>query len=144
MTIAMLKKGVAAWNEWGRENPDIRPDHSDANLSMAMANLGGGNLTGADLEGVLPAAICAFDKTLKELCQINNEISGPFILKLGDPDLMRLAHHRDSHCKNVRRSNGIWKSCSDTEHARMSQCLRRLYYCSFPLSKDGVKYQYAP
>ena len=36
------------------------------------------------------------------------------------------ASHRDSHCKNVRRSNGIWKSCSDTEHTRMSQCLRRL------------------
>src|SRR5262249_7040224 len=36
------------------------------------------------------------------------------------------APHRDSHCKNVRRSNGIWKSCSDTEHTRMSQCLRRL------------------
>jgi len=33
---------------------------------------------------------------------------------------------RDSHCKNVRRSNWIWESCSDTEHARMSQCLRRL------------------
>src|SRR6516165_10825092 len=36
------------------------------------------------------------------------------------------APHRDSNCKNVRRSNGIWKSCSDTEHTRMSQCLRRL------------------
>jgi hypothetical protein len=33
---------------------------------------------------------------------------------------------RDSYCKNVRQSNGIWESCSDTEHARMSQCLRRL------------------
>ena len=28
--------------------------------------------------------------------------------------------------KNVRPSNGIWDACSDTEHARMSQCLRRL------------------
>ena len=34
--------------------------------------------------------------------------------------------HRDTHRKNVRRSNGIWGSCSDTEHARISQCLRRL------------------
>src|SRR5499433_956831 len=33
-------------------------------------------------------------------------------------------HYRDSHCKNVRRSNGTWESCSDMEHARMSQCLR--------------------
>src|SRR6516162_1619016 len=48
------------------------------------------------------------------------------ILKLGDPDSCCPHHHRDSHRKNVRQSNGIWKSRSDTEHARMSQCLRRL------------------
>src|SRR6516225_10143412 len=48
------------------------------------------------------------------------------ILKLGDPDSYCPRHHRDSHRKNVRRSNGIWESCSDMEHARMSQCLRRL------------------
>jgi hypothetical protein len=48
------------------------------------------------------------------------------ILKLGDPDSCCPRHHRDSHRKNVRRSNGIWEFCSDTEHARMSQCLRRL------------------
>src|SRR5262249_29785762 len=48
------------------------------------------------------------------------------ILKLGDPDSCCPQHHRDRHRKNVRQSNGIWKSCSDTEHARMSQCLRRL------------------
>src|SRR5262249_14829938 len=47
------------------------------------------------------------------------------ILKLGDPDSCRPRPHQDSHRKNVRRSNGIWESCSDTEHARMSQCLRR-------------------
>src|SRR5262249_38652789 len=48
------------------------------------------------------------------------------ILKLGDADSCCPRHHRDSHCKNVGRSNGIWESCSNTEHARMSQCLRRL------------------
>src|SRR5262249_33012343 len=48
------------------------------------------------------------------------------ILKLGDPDSCYPRHHRDSHCKNVWRSNGMWQSCSDTERARMSQCLRRL------------------
>src|SRR5206468_267348 len=36
------------------------------------------------------------------------------ILKLGDPDSCWPRHHRDSHRKNVRRSNGIWESCSDT------------------------------
>ena len=28
--------------------------------------------------------------------------------------------------QNIQRSNGIWESCSDTGHARMSQCLGRL------------------
>jgi hypothetical protein len=48
------------------------------------------------------------------------------ILKLGDPDSSCPRHHRDSHRKDVQRPNGIWESCSDTEDARMSQCLRRL------------------
>jgi hypothetical protein len=26
--VAMLKQGVAAWNVWRAENPDIRPDIS--------------------------------------------------------------------------------------------------------------------
>ena len=30
--VAILKKGVEAWNAWRRENPDIRPDLSEANL----------------------------------------------------------------------------------------------------------------
>ena len=33
--VALLKKGVAAWNAWRKENPDIRPDLSQANLSGA-------------------------------------------------------------------------------------------------------------
>jgi hypothetical protein len=28
--VAMLKKGVDAWNAWREENPDIRPDLSEA------------------------------------------------------------------------------------------------------------------
>jgi len=45
--VAMLKKGVAAWNTWRDENSDIRPDLYGANLSRA--NLGGANLNGAIL-----------------------------------------------------------------------------------------------
>ena len=30
--IAILKKGVAAWNAWRHENPDISPDLSGAYL----------------------------------------------------------------------------------------------------------------
>ncbi len=59
--LAILKKGVGAWNEW-REHADIRPDLSFAKLNEANlfgakldeanlrgANLGGANLSRADL-----------------------------------------------------------------------------------------------
>jgi hypothetical protein len=40
--VAILKKGMDAWNRWREENPDIRPDLSEADLK-------GANLKGADL-----------------------------------------------------------------------------------------------
>jgi hypothetical protein len=54
--IAMLKKGVDAWNAWRAENLDIRPDLSGANLSganLSEANLSGANLCGANLSGAI-------------------------------------------------------------------------------------------
>jgi hypothetical protein len=45
--VALLKQGVAAWNAWRRENPDIRPDLREADLREV--NLGGANLIKADL-----------------------------------------------------------------------------------------------
>jgi hypothetical protein len=60
--VARLRQGVEAWNQWRRENPNIRPDLSGAiliraNLSGAdlrrvdlrHADLFGANLSGADL-----------------------------------------------------------------------------------------------
>ena len=62
--LAILKKGVAAWNEWRKQHPDIRPDLRGANLARGEpreANLAGrtsagrtsvgANLSGADLSG---------------------------------------------------------------------------------------------
>jgi len=67
--VAMLKKGVDAWNAWRRENADIIPDLRGAHLDEAHlteahlnganlieahlsgANLNGANLTGASLNG---------------------------------------------------------------------------------------------
>jgi hypothetical protein len=40
--VAILKKGVAPWNAWRDENPDIRPD-------LRAAHLSGANLRGAHL-----------------------------------------------------------------------------------------------
>ena len=55
--VALLKKGVAAWNKWREEKPDTLPDLSGADLSDAdlsgvdlrRASLTGANLSGADL-----------------------------------------------------------------------------------------------
>jgi uncharacterized protein YjbI with pentapeptide repeats len=57
--VALLKQGVAAWNAWRDENPDIRPNLQGANLSEANLNranlmeadLSEANLTKADLSG---------------------------------------------------------------------------------------------
>jgi uncharacterized protein YjbI with pentapeptide repeats len=45
--VAVLKKGVDAWNAWRGENPDIHPDLGGANLigaDLFKANLSGANL----------------------------------------------------------------------------------------------------
>jgi hypothetical protein len=52
--VAMLKKGVDAWNKWRLKNPYIRPDLSGADLRRAKvreANFNGANLSGAKLHG---------------------------------------------------------------------------------------------
>jgi uncharacterized protein YjbI with pentapeptide repeats len=48
--IALLKKGVDAWNTWREENLDIRPELNGAHLSGA--NLSGADLGEAKLNGV--------------------------------------------------------------------------------------------
>jgi len=50
--LKILEQGVAAWNKWRQENPELTPDLSDANLSMtglSDANLAGADLSDADL-----------------------------------------------------------------------------------------------
>jgi uncharacterized protein YjbI with pentapeptide repeats len=50
--VAILKKGVAAWNAWRDENPNIPPDLTGANLTgadLTYANLSGADLTKANL-----------------------------------------------------------------------------------------------
>jgi hypothetical protein len=47
--IALLKQGVAAWNAWRDENPDIRPNLNEARLRDT--DLNGADLSGADLSG---------------------------------------------------------------------------------------------
>ncbi|MDO8477461.1 MAG: pentapeptide repeat-containing protein [Candidatus Rokubacteria bacterium] len=50
--LDVLLRGVAAWNEWQRQNPEARPDLGGADLSnrdLARANLDGADLSGARL-----------------------------------------------------------------------------------------------
>jgi uncharacterized protein YjbI with pentapeptide repeats len=46
--IAQLEKGVAAWNAWRDENPNVRPNLDAADLPGAK--LGEANLVGASLQ----------------------------------------------------------------------------------------------
>ena len=50
--LSTLKQGVAAWNQWRKENPDSRPDLHEASLAganLSKANLSSANLSEADL-----------------------------------------------------------------------------------------------
>ena len=57
--LAILRKGVEAWNAWREAHPDVRPDLRAADLvgailpwaNLAGADLAGANLTGANLAG---------------------------------------------------------------------------------------------
>ena len=53
--LKILKQGVKKWNEWREENPDIKPDLQEANLStldLRGANFKAANLLRADLPAV--------------------------------------------------------------------------------------------
>jgi hypothetical protein len=54
--VAILKQGMAAWNAWRDENPNIRPDLSEANLhdrDLRYANLSNACLIDTDLSEAL-------------------------------------------------------------------------------------------
>jgi hypothetical protein len=57
--LQILQQGVAAWNEWRKNNPELKPDLCEAHFKEAClreadlreANLRSANLYGANLEG---------------------------------------------------------------------------------------------
>jgi uncharacterized protein YjbI with pentapeptide repeats len=65
--VAMLKKGVRAWNAWRLQNPSIRPDLSEA-VAFRAAFLGRVNLAGADLTR---ADLSGADLTQADLSRAN-------------------------------------------------------------------------
>ncbi len=66
--VAILKKGVDAWNAWREENEGVRVDLREADLTRAnltranlfRADLTGTNLTGADLNRVAGSVLMGF------------------------------------------------------------------------------------
>jgi hypothetical protein len=57
--VAILTKGVATWNAWRDENPDIRPDLRRADLSKA-------NHSGADLRNASLQEACLREAVLRD------------------------------------------------------------------------------
>ena len=82
--VALLKQGVAAWNAWRDENPDIRPDLSGADLSgadlseadLSGADLSGANLSGADLSGANLSGANLIEANLSEANLSGANLSG--------------------------------------------------------------------
>ena len=62
--VALLKQGVAAWNAWRAENPNVHPDLISADLSEA--DLLGADLCEADLA---EANLCEADLAEANLCE---------------------------------------------------------------------------
>jgi uncharacterized protein YjbI with pentapeptide repeats len=52
--LDILNRGAEIWNKWRKENPDVKPDLSEANLSLVALNsadLSDSDLSSADLSG---------------------------------------------------------------------------------------------
>jgi hypothetical protein len=62
--VALLRKGVAAWNAWRRENPDIHPN-------LAGASLSGVDSTKYDLRGAVGANLSDADLSRARLHKSN-------------------------------------------------------------------------
>jgi hypothetical protein len=72
--VALLKQGVAAWNAWRDEHPNIQPDLSEANLRKAKlmkanlrwADLREANLREANLREANLSSACLMGANLRE------------------------------------------------------------------------------
>jgi hypothetical protein len=93
--VARIKRGVEVWNNWRKENSNIEPDLSRANLEDAElggadlhktllqgTTLLGADLTKAELIGCNIHGISAWDVTLKGTIQRDLEVT-----KMGQPSV---------------------------------------------------------
>jgi hypothetical protein len=84
--VAMLKKGVDAWNAWRNQNPDIRPDLAGASLSEA--NLSGVDSTKHDLRGAVGANLS--DAILSGADLTKADLRGADLTKAESPDWLKM------------------------------------------------------
>jgi hypothetical protein len=139
--VAILKKGVEAWNAWRDKNPDIRPDLREADLSDA--ELAEADLSRADLS----------DAHLSEAILINANLSAAKLHRadlsaadLSDADLI------DANLSGLRGANlsaaklhradlqGAILTGSDLSGADLTGC--RIHGVSaWRLKLDGAKQQ---
>ncbi len=118
--IAQLSKGVAAWNSWRAENPNISPDLSGADLSKANlilaylveTNLSGADLTGADL---LSAVLFGADLSKANLRGANLSNANLGYANLRETDLTRaMVLEADLSKANLVHANLTWANLWST------------------------------
>jgi uncharacterized protein YjbI with pentapeptide repeats len=111
--VAILKKGVDTWNMWRDENPSIRPDLSNADLSEV--NLRTANLSRADL--------CEADLSGADLFQADLTEARCIRTHLNRADLI---------CANLSRADFTWAdlTAADLTDARLIQTDLRDAYLS--------------
>jgi uncharacterized protein YjbI with pentapeptide repeats len=61
--VEILRRGVAAWNEWRDDESDVRPDLSGAHIRIL--ELSGVDLSGADMHGAVLAGVDLSDADLR-------------------------------------------------------------------------------
>ena len=82
----LIEKGVDAWNKWRQENPNIRPDLSEAKLSgenLSRANLCGADLDGANLNGANLAGAYGREANLNNANLSGANLAGAILGEVG-------------------------------------------------------------
>src|SRR5271165_311844 len=133
--LAILKKGVAAWNEWRKQNPDIRPDPRE-DLDWRGPDLSGANLSRADLSDADLSAANLADADLRGANLNQANLSGAGVVgaqlsraDLGGADLreaiLGVANLREASLRganlgsaNLWRANLSGANLSETDFSR--------------------------
>lgn len=130
--IAILQRGVDAWNEWRKDNPAVRPDLRQADLSgmdLIEANLADSDLRGADLSNAKlnDCNLGGADLREAELCGVDlSTVKGEIRPeKLAGADLAgcKLPVSLAELLKNLSTASGISDNAQKLFVAMLAACL---------------------